>query len=44
VESQVLTTRGEVGYLLTDIGRDYSADVIAELEAMEETVRLRIID
>ncbi len=44
VESQVLTTRGELGYLLTDIGRDYSADVIAELEGMEETVRLRIID
>ncbi len=44
VESQVLTTRGELGYLLTDIGRDYSADVVAELEAMEETVRLRIID
>ena len=44
VESQVLTTRGELGYLLTDIGRDYSADVIEELEGLPETVRLRIID
>ncbi len=44
VESQVLTTRGELGYLLTDIGRDYSTDVIEELTGLPETVRLRIID
>jgi D-3-phosphoglycerate dehydrogenase len=44
VESQVLTTRGELGYLLTDIGLDYSADVVAELAGLPETVRLRIID
>ncbi len=44
VESQVLTTRGELGYLLTDIGLDYSADVVEELSGLPETVRLRIID
>ena len=44
VESQVLTTRGELGYLLTDIGLDYSADVVEELAGLTETVRLRIID
>ena len=44
VESQVLTTRGELGYLLTDIGLDYSADVVDELSGLPETVRLRIID
>lgn len=44
VESQVLTTRGDLGYLLTDIGLDYSADVIEELSGLPETVRLRIID
>jgi D-3-phosphoglycerate dehydrogenase len=44
VESQVLTTRGELGYLLTDIGLDYSADVVEELTGLPETVRLRVID
>ncbi len=44
VESQVLTTLGELGYLLTDIGLDYSADVVHELAGLPETVRLRIID
>jgi D-3-phosphoglycerate dehydrogenase / 2-oxoglutarate reductase len=44
VESQVLTTRGELGYLLTDIGLDYSADVVEELAGLPETVRLRVID
>ena len=44
VESQVLTTRGELGYLLTDIGLDYSADVVEELAGLAETVRLRVID
>jgi D-3-phosphoglycerate dehydrogenase len=44
VESQVLTTRGELGYLLTDIGLDYSTDLIEELSVLPETVRLRIID
>ena len=44
VESQVLTTRGKLGYLLTDIGLDYSADVVQELAGLAETVRLRVID
>ncbi len=44
VESQALTTRGELGYLLTDIGLDYSADVVEELAGLPETVRLRVID
>jgi D-3-phosphoglycerate dehydrogenase len=44
VESQVLTTSGELGYVLTDIGLDYSADVLEELAGLPETVRLRVID
>jgi D-3-phosphoglycerate dehydrogenase / 2-oxoglutarate reductase len=43
VEGQLLSTRGEVGYLLTDIGQDYSADVLTRLRAMPETVRLRVV-
>ena len=44
VESQGLTTLGELGYLLTDIGLDYAPDVVKELTGLPETVRLRVID
>jgi D-3-phosphoglycerate dehydrogenase len=44
VEGQLLTTRGELGYLLTDVRTDYTPDVIAELEGLPETVSLRILD
>jgi D-3-phosphoglycerate dehydrogenase len=44
IEGQVLTTRGTLGYLLTDVGLDYTAEVIKELTELPETVSLRIID
>ena len=43
VEGQLLGTRGEVGYVLTDIGVDYSDDVLAQLTAMPQTIRLRVL-
>jgi len=43
VEGQLLGTRGEVGYALTDIGVDYADDVVDELRALPETVRLRVL-
>jgi D-3-phosphoglycerate dehydrogenase len=43
VEGQLLATRGELGYVLTDIGTDYSEDVLARLRAMSQTVRLRVL-
>ncbi len=43
VEGQLLATRGEYGYLLTDIGCDYSADVLERLRSMTQTVRLRVV-
>ena len=43
VEGQLLATRGEYGYLLTDIGRDFSEDVLTELRAMPETIGLRVL-
>jgi D-3-phosphoglycerate dehydrogenase len=43
VEGQLLSTRGEVGYLLTDVGHDYSTDVLTRLRAMPETIRLRVV-
>ncbi|HWA65296.1 MAG TPA: phosphoglycerate dehydrogenase [Mycobacteriales bacterium] len=43
IEGQLLGTRGELGYVITDIGVDYPSDVPAELAAMPETVRLRVL-
>jgi D-3-phosphoglycerate dehydrogenase len=43
VDSQSLSTRGEVGYLLTDINADYSPTMVERLEQMPETIRLRVL-
>jgi D-3-phosphoglycerate dehydrogenase / 2-oxoglutarate reductase len=44
VEGQLLRTRDELGYVLTDIGSQYSDEVLQELRAMDVTVRLRTIN
>ena len=43
VEGQLLRTRDELGYVLTDIGSEYGEDVLAELRAMPVTIRLRTL-
>jgi D-3-phosphoglycerate dehydrogenase / 2-oxoglutarate reductase len=43
IEGQVLTTRGALGYLLTDIACDYPREVVHALAAMPETTRLRVL-
>ncbi|HXL88673.1 MAG TPA: phosphoglycerate dehydrogenase [Streptosporangiaceae bacterium] len=43
VEGQLLRTRDEYGYVLTDIGSEYSDEVLAELRAMPVTIRLRTL-
>jgi D-3-phosphoglycerate dehydrogenase len=43
IEGQLLGTRGDLGYLITDIGVDYPDDVLAQLRAMPQTVRLRVL-
>ena len=43
VEAQLLATRGELGYALTDIGIDYPSAVADQLRAMSQTVRLRVL-
>ncbi|UQU68704.1 phosphoglycerate dehydrogenase [Couchioplanes caeruleus] len=43
VEGQLLSTRGDYGYLITDISGHYSADVLDQLRAMSQTVRLRVL-
>ncbi|GGJ86994.1 D-3-phosphoglycerate dehydrogenase [Pilimelia anulata] len=43
VEGQLLSTRGEYGYLITDISADYDDEVLGQLRAMEQTVKLRVL-
>ncbi|MBM2618687.1 phosphoglycerate dehydrogenase [Actinoplanes sp. LDG1-06] len=43
VEGQLLSTRGEYGYLITDISGGFSDDVLERLRSMEQTVRLRVL-
>ena len=43
IEGQALTTRGQIGYLLTDIACDYEPDVVHALAAMPVTTRLRVL-
>jgi D-3-phosphoglycerate dehydrogenase / 2-oxoglutarate reductase len=43
VEAQLLGTRGDLGYALTDISIDYPAEVVGQLQAMSQTVRLRVL-
>jgi phosphoglycerate dehydrogenase-like enzyme/DNA-binding SARP family transcriptional activator len=43
VEGQLLRTRDELGYVITDIGTQYSDEVLDELRAMDVTIRLRTI-
>jgi len=44
VEGQLLRTRDELGYVITDIGTQYSDEVLDELRAMDVTIRLRTIE
>jgi D-3-phosphoglycerate dehydrogenase len=43
IEGQMLSTRGDLGYVVTDIAGPLPAELIEKLESLDETVRLRII-
>ena len=43
IEGQLLSTRGEVGYVVTDIGSDVQPEVQEMLLAMPQTIRLRTL-
>jgi D-3-phosphoglycerate dehydrogenase len=43
VDSQSLSTSGEVGYLVTDISSDYTPEILERLEQLPETIRLRML-
>jgi D-3-phosphoglycerate dehydrogenase len=43
IEAQLLGTRDQLGYSLTDIHVDYARDVVRELQGLPETVRVRVL-
>src|SRR4051812_40995216 len=43
VEAQLLGTRGEFGYVVTDVAAVVTEDVSDQLAAMDETVRVRLL-
>jgi D-3-phosphoglycerate dehydrogenase len=43
IEGQLLGTRGDLGYVLTDTGTEYTGEMLAGLRALDVTIRLRTI-
>jgi D-3-phosphoglycerate dehydrogenase len=43
IERQSLSTRGELGYVITDVAGDLTPELLDKLESLPETVRLRIL-
>ncbi|MEO6885649.1 MAG: phosphoglycerate dehydrogenase [Jatrophihabitantaceae bacterium] len=43
VEAQLLGTRGEFGYVVTDLSAAYTSEMLDQLRALPETVRLRLL-
>ncbi|WP_018156309.1 phosphoglycerate dehydrogenase [Demetria terragena] len=44
IDGQMLNTRAQTGYVVTDVSTGLSDGVLDELRAMPETIRLRVID
>lgn len=43
IEGQLLATRGDLGYVVTDVAADLGPDVCRVLETMDQTIRLRVL-
>jgi D-3-phosphoglycerate dehydrogenase len=43
IGSQTLSTRGQLGYAVTDVSGDGYDGLLADLEALDETVRVRVL-
>ena len=43
IEGQTLSTRGELGYVITDVAGALPEEAVAKLRDLPETVRLRVI-
>ena len=43
IEGQLLATRGDLGYVVTDVAADLGPDVCGVLKTMAQTIRLRVL-
>jgi D-3-phosphoglycerate dehydrogenase len=43
VEAQLLGTRGDLGYVVTDVGASLTDEMLEQLRGLPETVRLRVL-
>lgn len=43
VSGQILGTRGEIGYMISDLSNELPLEVLEALRGMEDTIRLRVI-
>ncbi|ROR71856.1 phosphoglycerate dehydrogenase [Bogoriella caseilytica] len=43
IEGQILGTRGETGYVITDISSELPVEAVAAIREMEDTLRLRVL-
>ena len=44
IGGQVLATRGQTGYVVTDSSSGLTTQLVEDLRAVPETIRLRVID
>lgn len=44
IEGQQLATRGETGYVVTDVSTPIAPELVAELRGMDSSIRLRILN
>jgi D-3-phosphoglycerate dehydrogenase len=43
VEAQLLGTRGDVGYVVTDVSATYTEEMLDQVRGLPETIRLRVL-
>ncbi|MEK9176368.1 MAG: phosphoglycerate dehydrogenase [Patescibacteria group bacterium] len=43
IEGQYLGTNNEIGYVITDVNKKYSKEVLSELKSIPETIKFRIL-
>ena len=43
IVGQYLKTNESIGYVITDINKQYDKDVIAKLRAIEHTIKFRVL-
>jgi D-3-phosphoglycerate dehydrogenase len=43
ISGQYLKTMGELGYVITDVSKEYSSAVISDLRSIDETIKFRVL-